>query len=379
MSGEWFVRCAHCGLPHVVSEQICPITGKPVEMRRRKKTSDPRPEAGFPQANEAQVPPPQIPHQVKAESLQTASSLIGQVIEGKYLVRELVGRGGMGAIYRAENLRLAKPVAIKTLPNVPLLSEQHFARMMREARITGSLNHPNIVEIYDCGVLHGQIPFVVFELLEGQTLSSRIELDGPLPLNESLDIVEGVLSGLAAAHLRGIVHRDLKPDNIFLDQRGKKITPKILDFGIAHSPIEETLSTSTGMIWGTPFYLAPEQIRGRACDHRVDLWAMGVIFYEMVTGLRPFNGQGIDEICRHILNEPPPPLWVHCPNLPREVEAVISKALERDPSSRYASVQEMLAAVRKLRTEVEQPTQNFISQKKTQEPQSDESTLRFRR
>jgi serine/threonine-protein kinase len=277
-------------------------------------------------------------------------SLVGHLLESKYLVKELIGRGGMGAVYRAENQRIGKQVAIKMLTRGHDAGSSSMKRFYREARIMGSLGHPNIVEIYDLGALDNGVPFQVMELLEGQTLAGKIELEGGLAFDEALMIGEQVLSALEAAHQRGIVHRDLKPDNVFLAHREARTIVKLLDFGISKTIGEETLSlTKTGMVVGTPFYLAPEQARGDDVDQRIDVWAMGVLLYEMITGTTPFRAENYNKLIVRILATRAEPPSTRQPRLSKEVEHVIMSALSHDRDDRYADTGQMLAAFNKAR------------------------------
>ncbi|MBN8613271.1 MAG: serine/threonine protein kinase [Deltaproteobacteria bacterium] len=345
MSRERFVRCMHCGLPHLEGERVCPVTNKEVVAR-------PRPPKPDRDANEASAPfsilkpsKPPPPAAYVTPPPEGEPSLVGHLLESKYLVRELIGRGGMGAVYSAENQRIGKQVAIKMLTRGHDAGSSSMKRFYREARIMGSLGHPNIVEIYDLGALDNGVPFQVMELLEGQTLAARIEVEGGMPIEDAVEIGEQVLSGLEAAHQRGIVHRDLKPDNVFLAQREGRTIVKLLDFGISKTIGEETLSlTKTGMVVGTPFYLAPEQARGDDVDQRIDVWAMGVLLYEMLTGTTPFRAENYNKLIVRILTTRAEPPSTRQPRLSPELEKVIMTALSHDRDDRYADAGEMLLA-----------------------------------
>jgi len=323
---------------------VCPVTNKEVVAR-------PRPPKPDRDANEASAPFSILKPNKPAPSAYVTPvpegepSLVGHLLESKYLVRELIGRGGMGAVYSAENQRIGKQVAIKMLTRGHDAGSNSMKRFYREARIMGSLGHPNIVEIYDLGALDNGVPFQVMELLEGQTLAARIEVEGGMPIEDAVEIGEQVLSGLEAAHQRGIVHRDLKPDNVFLAQREGRTIVKLLDFGISKTIGEETLSlTKTGMVVGTPFYLAPEQARGDDVDQRIDVWAMGVLLYEMLTGTTPFRAENYNKLIVRILTTRAEPPSTRQPRLSPELEKVIMTALSHDRDDRYADAGEMLAA-----------------------------------
>jgi len=266
---------------------------------------------------------------------------------GPYEIQSLMGAGGMGEVYRARDPRLGRVVAIKVLPGTADGSQ--LRRFEHEARAVAALSHPNILAIFDVGI--GATPYLVTELLDGETLRARM-LRGRLPLPTILDTARQFLSGLAAAHARGIVHRDLKPDNIFLTRDG---VVKILDFGLAKNvvPTPATLSdvdvtsapaTIDGAILGTVGYMAPEQVRGAAVDHRSDIFAVGTVLYEMVTGDRAFRGESPADTMSAILREQPrdvPP----AAGVPPALGRIIQRCLEKAPDQRFQSAQDLRFAV----------------------------------
>ncbi|MFN7701921.1 MAG: serine/threonine-protein kinase [Deltaproteobacteria bacterium] len=343
---ERFVRCLHCGLPHIEGERVCPSTGKEVVARPRSTRSERGTESAELSAAFAVVAQPSSRLPPGPSSAPPhADPLIGQLLEGKYLVKALLGRGGMGAVYRAENRRIGRHVAIKVLTRGHGAGSSSVKRFYREAEIIGSLGHPNIVEIFDLGALDDGAPFQVMELLEGRTLSDRIAIEGGLAIEDALDVGQQVLSALAASHQRGIVHRDLKPDNVFLAQRENRTVVKLLDFGISKTIGEESLSlTKTGTVVGTPFYLAPEQARGDEVDQRADVWAMGVLLYEMITGTTPFRADNYNKLIVRILTTRPEPPSSRQPRLSPQVERVIMTALAHERVERYLDAGQMLAA-----------------------------------
>ncbi|UJR82053.1 serine/threonine-protein kinase [Sandaracinus amylolyticus] len=353
MSAQRFIRCKHCGMPHEAQATSCPVTGKQLVPEQRKRVSAPPPKVAGPGYQWAHsVHPYSDPNDADPEATRSMGSLTGQVLEGKYLIAEPLGRGGMGVVYRAENTRIGKQVAIKILLRGYAKGGESERRFLREARIAGSIGHPNIVEVFDLGTLENGAPYQVMELLEGATLAARIRLEGALPIDEVLDHAEQVLSALEAAHERGIVHRDLKPENIFLHERAGLVTAKLLDFGVSKSLLNDhTLSlTQTGVVVGTPYYLAPEQARGeRGVDHRVDIWAMGIVLYEALTGSLPFRADNYNALMAKILNTRPAPPRSLRPHLPDALENVILKALSFDPLRRFQTADDMLSAVRAVR------------------------------
>ncbi len=255
---------------------------------------------------------------------------------GKFQVLALIGKGGMGEVWRARDTRLQRDVAIKVLPEDFAADPERLSRFKREAQTLASLNHPNIATIYDF-VQEGCARFIVLELVEGQTLAERIQR-GPVPLKDALAIARQIADALEAAHEKGIVHRDLKPANVKITPEGKV---KVLDFGLVKisvplpgmaSPSDVMTAaeaTYSGMILGTPGYLSPEQARGMPVDKRTDIWAFGVVLYEMLTGEPPFKGETISDILAATLKEDP-----DCDIVPAQVRPLLRRCLEKNPSRR---------------------------------------------
>jgi WD40 repeat protein len=264
---------------------------------------------------------------------------------GPYQVVGLIGEGGMGAVYRAKDTRLGRFVAIKVLTNVNLSDRERLMRFEQEARATGLLNHPNLLTVYDVGADSIGAPFLVSELLEGETLRSRLER-GPLSPRKAVDAALQMAQGLAAAHEKGVVHRDLKPDNVFLTRDGRL---KILDFGIAKltaaagadGPTFQMTATEPGMVLGTVGYMSPEQVRGEPVDQRSDLFALGAIFYEMLAGVRAFKRNSSIETLNAILKEDPPDLTELLPSLPPSIERLVRRCLEKDREQRFQSARDL--------------------------------------
>ncbi len=266
---------------------------------------------------------------------------------GPYEVLALLGSGAMGEVYRARDSRLNREVAVKTLPPSFALDPERQRRFEHEARAAGHLNHPNIMAIYDVGSSDG-VPFVVAELLQGETLRTRLK-SGSLPISRAIDYGLQIARGLAAAHEHGIIHRDLKPENLFVTKDGRV---KILDFGLAKLTHPETRArgegdslagslTETGAIVGTAGYMAPEQVRGEKTDHRADLFALGAILYEMVSGQRAFHGDSSVATLYAIMNdEPPLPSSLGRP-VPPALERLIAHSLEKHAEARFQSARDI--------------------------------------
>lgn len=280
--------------------------------------------------------------------------MIDQIL-GHYRIIEKIGSGGMGEVYRAHDERLARDVAIKVLKSSFTNDPDRLRRFELEARSAAALTHPNIVAIYDIE-MHGGAPYIVSELLQGQTLRQRL-LDGALPVRQAAEDGLQIAEGLAAAHEKRIVHRDLKPENLFITLDGHV---KILDFGIAKLTSLEisdtaslqnmTTQTKAGSILGTVCYMSPEQIRGKAVDNRSDIFSLGAILYEMVTGKRAFTGETEADTMTAVLKEEPTEISLVRQNIPHAFEQIISHCLEKRPEDRFQSVRDLAFALSTVST-----------------------------
>jgi serine/threonine-protein kinase len=280
---------------------------------------------------------------------------VGFMVEDRYRVGEIVGKGGSGLIYQATDVTTGQRVALKTLNSDLLSHPSAVARYHREARAAAGIGHPNICSVSDVGQLPDGRPFLVMELLTGRTLADRIRDDGAMPFPHVVNILTQTLSALEAAHAKKIVHRDIKPDNVFLTDRIRGVTAvKLLDFGIAKSLDEnaELSLTRTGMVVGTPFYMAPEQARGETLDHRVDIYACGVLLFEMLTGRRPFHATNYNALMVQVLTSPPPDPRHLRPAVPSGFAAVVTRAMAKDKRERYADARAFLAALWELQSTV---------------------------
>ena len=268
---------------------------------------------------------------------EQTDSLIGRTL-GQYVVISRLGAGGMGVVYQARDTRLDRLVALKFLPLDLVLDEERKLRLVREAKASAALEHPNIAAVHEIAEGPDGRMFIVMGYYEGETLRQRIQ-KGPLPLPEAMEIARQVASGLAHAHGRGIVHRDVKPGNVMLTSDG---LTKIIDFGLAKL---RGLSTITGAdrVMGTVAYMSPEQARGEEVDQPTDVWSLGAVLYEMLTGHLPFRGEHPAATIHNILTTDPRPLLQLRPDVPPEMDRIIRKALEKNPGSRYPSAAELLA------------------------------------
>lgn len=269
---------------------------------------------------------------------------------GEYEIQSLLGAGGMGEVYRARDLRLHRDVAIKVLPAFVSSDPERLRRFEQEATAAAALNHPNILAVYQMGT-HGGAPYLVSELLEGETLREQIRR-GPLAVRKATDYAVQIARGLAAAHEKGIVHRDLKPENLFVTKDGRV---KILDFGLAKLTQQSRYSeqsaptvskgTEAGVVMGTVGYMAPEQVRGQAADHRADIFAFGAILYEMLAGKRAFQKPTSAETMTAILNEEPPGMSQVVPNVPPALQRVVHRCLEKNAEQRFQSASDLAFAL----------------------------------
>jgi serine/threonine protein kinase len=268
-----------------------------------------------------------------AELADILDPLIGKTIAGCYVIEDMIGEGGMSTVYRARHKLVDRPCAIKVMNPVLATDANVRERFRREARSTQTIAHPNVIEIFDQGEMDDGVPYIVMDLLDGSTLSRLVDAGAVAP-ERSLPIMIQIARGIARAHDLGVVHRDLKPDNIFLCRRdGRRDLVKILDFGIARSRADSRL-TNAGELFGTPQYMAPERITSGEAGPSVDLYALGVIFFEMATGHLPFTAPDpATFLIRHLKEVPPRPRTLHA-RVPERLDALVLQLLEKDPRAR---------------------------------------------
>ncbi|HEV8537931.1 MAG TPA: serine/threonine-protein kinase, partial [Bacteroidota bacterium] len=268
-------------------------------------------------------------------------------MEGKilshYRIIEKLGEGGMGVVYKAEDLTLRRFVAIKVFPSIATASVEERNRFFQEARLASSLNHPNIVIIHEFDEVGGNA-FMVSECVEGRTLNAIMQ-EAPLSIEKVLDVAIQTASGIAAAHVRGIVHRDIKPDNVMVTREGQV---KVMDFGLARL-VGSSHMTSAGSLIGTFAYMSPEQINEQEIDARSDIFSFGTLLYQSATGKLPFQGKTIAELLSSIARKHPESPKISRPELPDELVRIIVKALHKDRSRRYQTMEELKIELERLR------------------------------
>lgn len=309
-------RCGRCGQDFAADALFCPMCGAP----RARLDGDP---------------------------------LIGQVIADRYLLRERLGHGGSGSIYLGEHVTLRRRVAVKILHDELCRDDLAVERFRREATTVGEIDNEHIVEVHDFGRTPDGRLFLAMELLEGETLADAIARDGRLPIPKVVDVLTQVGEALMEAHAMGYIHRDLRPRNVFLSRRrGREGFVKLLDFGLAKLVEREgeAASTSLGMTFGDPHYMSPEQAQGSAFDRRADIYAMGVIAYEMLLGAPPFTGKKVfDVLTAHLEQDPPPPSQRR-PEVPAWLDAIVLRMLAKRPDDRFVTVYRLVEALREGQT-----------------------------
>ncbi|MEO7112166.1 MAG: serine/threonine-protein kinase [Polyangiaceae bacterium] len=289
-----------------------------------------------------------------------ADTLVGLVIQNRYEIESVLGRGGMGTVYQARHVSLGKRFALKVLRAEVAVDADSVQRFMQEAQITASVKHDNLADVSDCGEITGadvaslgkaRLPFFVMEMLRGQSLGERLREKESIEPELALEVLRQCALGLAAAHEAGIIHRDLKPDNIFLSELEGKLVCKILDFGVAKITSRAKL-TKAGTVFGTPHYMSPEQASGGTLDGRTDIYALGVVMYEAISGRVPFSSEThMGVLTKHVF-ETPEPIETLVPDQTKlgALGPIIMRCLEKDPDARFADALELANTVTAART-----------------------------
>jgi beta-lactam-binding protein with PASTA domain/predicted Ser/Thr protein kinase len=271
-----------------------------------------------------------------------SDTLINMLFDGRYRIVRKLGSGGMADVYLAEDEELGRRIAIKILNDRHANDEQFVERFRREAKNAAGLSHPNIVSIYDRGEAEGTY-YIAMEYLDGRNLKELVVARGPLPIGDAIDATRQVLAALRFAHRKGVVHRDIKPHNVMADADGRL---KVTDFGIARAGASQM--TEAGSIIGTAQYLSPEQARGSAVDQRSDLYSVGIVLYEMLTGTVPFTGESPVEIAMRHLSDTPQPPSIQRPDIPPDLDMIVLRALAKNPEDRFQTAEEMDAELERV-------------------------------
>jgi len=310
------------------------------------------------------------PHDGEVVALPAESDgLVGELIDARYVVKAVLGHGGMGIVYAVQHTKLGRPLALKVLRRDLARDADLCKRFIQEARAAAAVNHPGVVQITDFGVLSSGQPYFVMELLSGRSLSRVMTQDRPLPVERLVNIVEQLVDALEAAHQVNVIHRDLKPDNIHVaSDPSKKDVIKVLDFGLARVA-GATRLTKQGFVFGTPHYMSPEQAQGDAVDHRADIYALGVLMYEMATGRVPFDAESyMGVLTKHISMPVVPPSKVLGNRRLGALEVIVLRCLEKRPHKRYQSLgelrDELRVAVRRTEHGIEIAPKSALSMRR---------------
>jgi serine/threonine-protein kinase len=281
-------------------------------------------------------------------SVTPPDSLIGSVMDGRYRIEQRIGDGGMGVVYRATHVALKKSFALKVIRADRSTDPNIVQRFLREARAASVIGHPNIVNINDFGTNEDGSAYLAMEFLDGVTLAQAMQ-DGPIPFARALEIFIQIAGALEAAHEQGIVHRDLKPENIMVMRAGKQNEfVKVLDFGIAKVKNAAAKITQTGLVFGTPHYMSPEQAAGQPVDHRSDIYSLGVIMYQVLAGELPFAAETLMALMTKHMFEPAPSLRDGGHAVPSSLDAIVGRCLQKKPELRHASMRELESDLRRV-------------------------------
>ena len=328
-------RCPSCSAESPAGASYCPKCGEPVSAVSQLPTNMASPSVA--EAARRPVTSSRVGRLASSDSIQAGGFTPGTILAERYRIIGLLGRGGMGEVYRADDLKLGQPVALKFLPRHLASDEDRLDRFYAEVRIARQVSHPNVCRVYDVGEIDGQ-QYLSMEYVDGEDLASLLKRIGRLPPDKALEISRELCAGLAAAHDKGVLHRDLKPANVMIDGRGRA---RITDFGLAVAADAQ----SDGDISGTPAYMAPEQLAGKGASVRSDIYALGLVLYELSTGKKAFDGASLDELRRKHTHDSPVSPSNHSPGFDPVVERVILHCLEKDPAARPASAAKVAASL----------------------------------
>jgi len=322
----FYARCRHCGYAHPLNETVCNVTGAKIT-----------PTKGLSSQHRKAAP-------VSGGPGLRLATLLGRTVGGKYRVIREIGHGGASTVYECLDCKSGEHVALKVPLEEMAASETNLRRFYQEAKVIGAIRHHNVCALIDSGQLENGVPYIVLELLRGESLQVRIDRKGPLDFEEACAIGLQVLEGIAFTHELRVIHRDIKPANVFL---GDDQQVKVLDFGISRWLSHEApVLTPAGRIMGTPVYLAPEQMKMETIDGRVDIYAMGIVLQECLFGRTPFAAQTLDELLREILEVGPIPARVGRRDCPSVLATVLDRAVHRDRERRFATAAEMYNSLR---------------------------------
>ncbi len=301
----------------------------------------------------------------------------GEVLAGKYRVERVLGAGGMGMVVAAHHVGLDTKVAIKVLRPEMLDSAEALARFAVEARASARITSEHVARVFDVGALDSGAPYMVMEFLDGHDLGHRLQVDGGLPVAQAVDFVLQACEAVAEAHSVGIVHRDLKPSNLFCVRRPNgSLCIKVLDFGISKLSLGGAQAgltmTATAAVMGTPYYMSPEQMESaREVDSRTDIWSLGIILFELISGHRPFGGQTLPEICFKIATHPAPRIRDTLPEVPPGLEAAIFRCLEKRRADRFSTIAELVTSLRPFGSEQGAGPSSYVSRSSQAPPNAD--------
>jgi serine/threonine protein kinase len=329
-------RCPSCASATPIGASFCPSCGGALSSVSQMPTNVATPSVAEAMRRRGGTPST-VGRLSSSDSIDAGAFAPGTVLAERYRIIGLVGRGGMGVVYRADDLKLGQPVALKFLPPEFAEDPVRRERFFSEVRIARQVSHPNVCRVYDVGEIDGQ-HYLSMEYVDGEDLASLLRRIGRLPNDKALEIARQLCAGLAAAHERGVMHRDLKPSNIMLDGRGRA---RITDFGLAAAAGDSV----AGEVAGTPAYMAPEQLAGQPASVRSDLYALGLVLYELWTGRRAFSGASLEELRKKRETGPPPEMKETARDVDPAVDRVVVQCLEPDPAKRPGSAMQVAAAL----------------------------------